>query len=96
MPIATREIRYLSNTLQDVVSRWTTLHFAAQKGQLETIKALLDHGANPTTRTFDIFSFLGDKPSAVQMSDDVTPTQKTAVRALLKDAEKAWKGSGKR
>ncbi|KAM0803711.1 ankyrin repeat-containing domain protein [Usnea florida] len=71
------------------------LHDAAKGGHLEVIKALLDRGANPTIRDSSI-SLFGDKPSAVLMKDDVPPTQKEAVRALLRDAEKAWKRSGKK
>lgn len=72
----------------------TSLHFAAKEGQLEIVKALLDHGANPTLKG-GFLPFFGIKPSAVPMSDDVTLAQKQAVRALLKEAEKAWKRSGK-
>ena len=75
------------------MEKWTTLHFAATNGQLEVIKALLDHGANPTIRDGVVF---GDKPSAVSMSDDVTPAKKKEIRALLKVAEKAWKRSDKK
>ena len=77
-------------TIQDKEGR-TALHIAAADGQLEIIKALLDHGANPTIRDFGVF--LGNRASAVSMRSDVSPTQKKAVRTLLKEAEKAWKKS---
>ena len=69
----------------------TSLHRATIKGQLEVIKALLDHGANPTFR-----DILDNKPSMTPMSDDVTTTEKELIRALLEDAEKAWKLSSKK
>ena len=76
----------------DVVNKRgaTALHAAVWNGHLETVEALLDHGANPTIR------FHSDKPSAMFIRDDVTPTQKKAIRALLKDAEKAWTRSDKK
>lgn len=70
------------------------LHAATEQGQLDIVKALLDHGANPTRRTFG-GSLVGDKPSGMRMRDDVSLTQRKAIRDLLKDAEKAWKRSGK-
>ena len=82
------------NVDASAVFKWTSLHFAAKTGQLETVKALLDHGANPTLKDGHL-PFCGTKPSAMPMSDDVTPAQKQAVRALLKEAEKAWERSGK-
>jgi ankyrin repeat protein len=30
-------------------TRYTALHFAAEKGQLDTVKVLLRHGADPST-----------------------------------------------
>ena len=91
----------------DACDDWhsSCLHDAAKGGHLEVVKALLDRGANPTIRNSSIPLFgvllfgvplFGDRPSAVHIKDDVTPTQKEAVRALLKDAEKAWKRSGKK
>ena len=81
----------------DACDNWysSCLHDAAKGGHLEVVKALLDRGANPTIRN-SFIPLLGDKPSAVEMSDDIIPTHKRAVRALLKDAEKAWKRSGKK
>ena len=81
----------------DACDNWhsSCLHDAAKGGHLEVVKVLLDRGANPTIRNSSIPLF-GDKPSAVLMKDDVPPTQKKAVRALLRDAEKAWKRSGKK
>lgn len=82
------------NVDASAVFKWTSLHFAAKIGQLEIVKALLDHGANPTLKDGHL-PFFGTKPSTMPMSDDVTPAQKQAVRALLKEAEKAWERSGK-
>ena len=73
---------------------WRPLHKAAYHGQLEIVKALLDHGANPTSRTRGLV--VGDKPSGIMMTDDVSYAQKKEIRALLKEAEKAWKRSGKK
>ena len=70
---------------------WRPLHFAARFGQPEIIKVLLDHGANPTAKTR---MFLGSKPSDVPFIDSIPDTQKQAVRALLKEAEKTWNESG--
>ena len=66
------------------------LHHAATHGQLEIVKTLLDHGANPTTRTT---KFMGKKASGLDMWG-ISSTQKQAVRALLKEAEKTWQQSG--
>lgn len=63
----------------------TSLHFAANEGQLEIIKALLDHGANPTLKDS---RFFGDKPSRFAMKQE--------IKDLLREAEKAWKKSGKK
>lgn len=70
------------------------LHLAACYGYLEIIKALLDHGANPTARTSGLI--LGEKPSGMTTAGDVSSTQRNTLRALLKEAEKAWKRSGKK
>lgn len=72
---------------------YSPLHFAAWGGQLEIVKALLDHGANPTSKTSKL---VGSKPSGISMRDSVSSTQKQAVRALLKEAEKTWKQSSKK
>lgn len=72
------------------------LHVAAQQGQLEIVKALLDHGANPTIRTRGSLLVMGDKPSGMKTSDDVSRGMRSAIRSLLKDAEKTWKQSGKK
>ena len=81
----------------DARDNWnfSCLHVAAKGGHLEVVKALLDHGANPTIRNSSIPLF-GPKPSAMLMKDDVPLTQRKAVRVLLRDAEKAWKRSGKK
>ncbi|KAL9133201.1 MAG: hypothetical protein Q9175_005624 [Cornicularia normoerica] len=70
-----------------------SLHLAAVKGKLEIVRVLLDHGANPTLRTI---KYLGTKPSAMSMRDDVSSAQKNTIRALLKEAEKTWKQSGRK
>ena len=71
---------------------WRPMHFAARYCQLEVMKVLLDHGANPTAKTKKL---LGKKPSDVPFCVGSLPdTQKQAVRALLKEAEKTWKESG--
>ena len=67
------------------------LHLAAMR-DLEIVKALLDHGANPTVKTIDS---LHSKPSDL-ISRRLLPTQKQAIRALLKEAEKTWKQSGEK
>ena len=72
---------------------WTSLHLAVVTGQLENIKILLDHGANPMIKTNGL---LGSRPSAMNMKKGVSFTQKKAVRDVLKEAEKAWKQSGKK
>lgn len=69
------------------------LHIAAIVGCLEIVKALLEHGANPTAKTIKL---AGSKPSGLSMSDSVPSAQKRAIRALLKEAEKTWKGSNKK
>ena len=81
----------------DACDNWhsSCLHDAVKGGHLEVVIALLDRGANPTIRN-SFIPLLGDKPSAVEMSENITPTQKRAVRALPKDAEKTWKRSGKK
>ena len=71
------------------------LHVATEKGQLEIVKAFLDQGANPTRRTFGGL-LVGDKPLGIKMSDDVSYAQRNAITLLLKEAEKAWKRSGKK
>ena len=68
------------------------LHIAAGNGCLEIVKALLEHGANPTAKTTKL---VGSKPSGFSMSDSVPSAQNRAIRALLKEAEKTWKESGK-
>lgn len=68
------------------------LHIAVRQGQLEIVKALLDHGANPTVK----MGLLRTKPSSVTVeNNDVSFTQKKEIKALLREAEKAWKQSGK-
>ena len=81
----------------DACDYWdsSSLHDAARGGHLGVVKVLLDRGANPTIRRPSM-SLFGEKPSTVRISDAVTPAQKKAVRALLKDAEKAWKRSCKK
>ena len=70
------------------------LHWAAGKGRLEVVKALLDHGANPTAKRS---KWRGTKPSGfVGLTDSASDEQKQAIRALLKEAEKTWKESGKK
>ena len=71
---------------------WRPLHCAAHYCQLEIMKVLLDHGANPTAKTI---KFVGYKPSGV-IDHDSPDTQKRAIKALLKEAEKTWKKSGKK
>lgn len=61
------------------------LHVDARGGQLEITKALLHHGANPTVKTT---RYVGDKPSSV--------AKKQEIKDLLREAEKAWKKSGKK
>lgn len=73
---------------------WRPLHLAARDGQLEIVKVLLDQGANPTSRTSGMV--VGDKPSGVRKRNDVSYAQRNTIRALLKEAEKAWKRSGKK
>ena len=72
---------------------YTSLHDAARRGQLEIVAALLDHGANPTIKTSRLQ--LGTKPSGVAISD-VPTAQKEKIRTLLREAEKAWKRSGRK
>lgn len=69
------------------------LHIAAKHGQLEIVKMLLNHGANPTAKTT---KFVGSKPSGMSMKYDVSSTQKEAIRTLLKKAEMTWKQSVKK
>ena len=71
---------------------WRSLHFAARFCQREIVKVLLDHGANPTAKTR---MFLRSKPSDMPFGDNIPETQKQAVRALLREAEKTWNESGK-
>ena len=67
------------------------LHIAARFGQLEIIELLLEYGADPTAKTR---MWMGSKPSDVTFFDSVPDTQKQAVKALLKEAEKTWNESG--
>ena len=70
---------------------WRPLHMAADWGHLEVVRALLAHGADPTARTTKL---VGQKPSSVSMNKRNLPfTQRQAVKALLKEAEKTWKES---
>ena len=72
---------------------WRPLHFAAGFCQHEIMKVLLDYGADPTAKTR---MFLGSKPSDIPFYHDIPDTQKQAVTALLKEAERTWNKPSKK
>ena len=76
-------------------NNWTPLHFSASHGNILTVKMLLEHGANPHARRDGVFTRSGDKPRSCVKSD-VSPDAKIQISEMLKEAEQAWKRSGKK
>ena len=73
---------------------WRPLHVAVRYGQFQISKMLLDHGANPTPKTS---RWTGSKPLDLAWANSsASDEQRQAMRALLKEAEKTWKKSGKK
>lgn len=69
----------------------TPLHAAVGLGKLSSVKTLLDHGANPLARAW------GDKiPREIPTIREVTEEVKEEINGVLREAETAWKRSGKK
>ena len=77
----------------------TALHAAAFAGNIEVVKILLGHGANPfarkARRIFMLFGYEGHKPID-KLKADLPTDIKGEITALLEDAERAWKRAGKK
>ena len=71
----------------------TPLHIAALHGNILTVKMLLEHGANPHAR--DHGRLIGDKPRS-RLKSDLSPDIRNQISEVLKEAEQAWKRSGKK
>ncbi|KAL8903534.1 MAG: hypothetical protein Q9207_003868 [Kuettlingeria erythrocarpa] len=73
----------------------TSLHCAVEVGNVQIIKMLLAHGANPLARSRARAGGLTPRSTPVD-GGQATEEQKQEIRRVLKEAEKEWKHSGKK
>ena len=73
----------------------TALCYAVFEGNIRMVNLLLEHGANPCAKWLWGQSLLSRTPRKAQFYSEVQTGVKEQILAILKEAELAWKKSGK-